>query len=74
MIVQLDTPGNIRMFFRMNKMIVDTYKRQGIIPNMDEHRATFEQTHRVKVVIKNSRWQALEFVGEQDYLMAMLKW
>ena len=74
MIVKINTPGNILMFKHMNQMIVDKYKRQGIIPNMGQHRATFELTHRVKVVADNSNWTALEFTTEQDYTLAMLKW
>lgn len=74
MIVRINTPGNILMFKRMNQAIVDTYKRRGIVPNMGQHRATFEQTHGVQVIVENSRWQALEFPAEQDYLLATLKW
>lgn len=74
MIVKITSSGNFMLFKHMNQMIVDEYKRQGIIPNIVEHRATFEQTHRVKVVVKNSCWRALEFASEQDYLMAILRW
>lgn len=74
MIVRINTPGNILMFKNMNQVIVDKYKRQGITPNMAQHRTMFEQTHGVTVIAGHSNWQALEFATDQDYLMAMLKW
>lgn len=74
MIVRINTPGNILMFKNMNQVIVDQYKRQGITPNMGQHRTMFEQTHGVTVIAGPSSWTALEFATEQDYLMAMLKW
>lgn len=74
MIVKINTPGNILLFKHMNRAIVDSYKRQGITPNMEQHRARFEETHGVKVIAGHSNWQALEFATEQDYLMATLKW
>lgn len=74
MIVKINTRGNILMFKHMNQAIVDSYKRQGTIPNMAQHRAKFEETHGVKVGTNGSNWQALEFATEQDYLMATLKW
>jgi hypothetical protein len=70
MIVEISQPW----FRNMNKVVVDRYKRQGIIPNLGQHKSTFEQTHGVRVIVKNSRWQALEFASEQAYLMAILKW
>jgi hypothetical protein len=67
---KIDQPGTAIMFKHMNKDVVDKY--QGIIPNLHEHKITFEQTYNVRVIVENSRWQALEFPNEQDYLMAML--
>jgi hypothetical protein len=74
MIVELFQPGTLIMFKHMNKAIVNRYQRQGVIPDLHEHKVTFEKTHSVRVIVKNSCWQALEFPSEQDYLMAMLKW
>ena len=70
MIVEISQPW----FQHMNKFVVDRYKLQNIMPDLHVHKSLFELTHGVRVIVKNSRWQAVEFPSEQDYLMAMLKW
>lgn len=71
MIVEISQPW----FQNMNKAVVDRHKLQSIMPiDLHLHKTMFEQTHGVRVIVKNSRWAALEFSSEQDYLMAMLKW
>lgn len=58
----------------MNQAIVSSYKRKGVIPSMGQHKDVFERTYGVEIIVDNSKWQALEFPSEQDYLMAVLKW
>ena len=70
MIVEISQPW----FQNMNKFVVDRYKLQNIIAELHVHKAMFELTHGVRVILENSRWHALEFSSEQAYLMAMLKW
>jgi hypothetical protein len=52
MIVEISQPW----FRNMNKVVVDRYKRQGIIPDLHEHKVTFEKTHGVRVILENCRW------------------
>jgi hypothetical protein len=75
-LVKINSENNILLFKRMNKEIVDSYKRRGIIPTMREHKKTFEATHGVKVEMGESGnfWSHLEFLDEQAYIMALLKW
>lgn len=74
--VLINSASNIVLFRRMNQAVVDSYKRQGIVPNMAQHRATFELTHGVRLEFGRSQnfWKYMEFATEQDYLMAVLKW
>ncbi len=74
--VKINSENNILLFKHMNKEVVDSYKRKGIIPTMGEHRTTFEATHGVKVEMGESGnfWSHLEFPNEQAYTMAVLKW
>jgi hypothetical protein len=75
MIVDLFHPGTLMMFKHMNKVVIDRYKLQSIMPNdLHLHKDRFEQIHGVRVILENSRWTALEFSNEHDYLIAMLKW
>lgn len=70
MIVEIGQPW----FQHMNKAVVDRYKLQNIMADLHVHKDRFEQIHGVRVIVKNSRWHALEFPSEHDYTMAMLKW
>ena len=75
-LVKINSENNILLFKRMNKEVVDSYKRKGIIPAIGEHKKTFEATHGVKVEMGESGnfWSYLEFPDEQAYIMALLKW
>lgn len=64
----------VDLYQRMNKTLVNGYKRVGNMPNLSQHTANFEKTYNVRVIVENSRWAGLEFPTEQDYLWAMLKW
>ena len=74
--IRINSESNILLFRHMNKIIVDSYKRKGIIPTMGQHKATFEATYNVKLEMGESQnfWKYMEFPSEQDYLMAVLKW
>jgi len=72
--VKIDTLGTHIMFKNMNRRIVDIYRRKGIIPTMEEHRKTFQETYGVKISGLNGIWSHLEFPDEQAYMMAALKW
>lgn len=73
MIVEF-TNGNERLFKNMNRAVVDSYKRKGSMPNLGQHRDTFEQTYNVKIIVKNNIWAGVEFPDEQAYTLAALKW
>ncbi len=66
--------NNCAFFQKMNKTLVDSYKRRGIIPSILEHMKNFEQAYNVQVIVENERWSALEFSTEQDATLAILKW
>ena len=74
--IQINSETNIILFKRMNQEIVNDYKRKGVIPTMNQHKATFEDTHGVKIEYGRGGnfWKYLEFPSEQDYTLAMLKW
>ena len=74
--VKINSENTILLFKHMNKEVVDSYKRKGIIPTMGEHKKTFEATHGVKIKMGASSnfWSHLEFPDEQAYIMALLKW
>lgn len=74
--IRINNKSNSSLFRHMNKVIVDSYKRKGIIPSMGQHKATFEETYKVKLELGESHnfWKYMEFPSEQDYLMAVLKW
>ena len=46
-LVKINSENNILLFKRMNKEVVDSYKRKGIIPAMGVDRNRFEETHGV---------------------------
>jgi hypothetical protein len=75
-LVKINSENNILLFKRMNKEIVDSYKRRGVIPTMGEHKKRFEDTHGVKVEMGagSNYWSHMEFPNEQAYTMALLKW
>lgn len=74
--VPINSQTNILLFRHMNREVVDSYKRKGIIPTMGEHQKTFEQTYGVKIEISASGnfWSHMEFPDEQAYTLAVLKW
>lgn len=76
MIVNFDNNKDaVDLYQRMNKPLVDGYKRVGNMPNLLQHTENFEKTYNVKVVLGHSGfWAGLEFPTEQDYIWAMLKW
>jgi len=75
-LVKINSENNILLFKRMNKEIVDSYKRRSVIPTMGEHKKTFEATYGVKIEMGESGnfWSHLEFPDEQVYIMALLRW
>lgn len=70
MIVEISQPW----FQHMNKAVVDRHQQSPLPIDLHEHKDRFEQIHGVRVILKNSRWHAVEFPSEQAYLMALLKW
>ena len=62
------------VFKNMNKVLVDSYKRRGIIPSLGEHRKNFEHTYNVRIVVDNSIWSAFEFPSEHDATLAIIKY
>jgi hypothetical protein len=71
MIVSIE---NSSMFKKMNRVLVDQYHRQGIVPSILEHQNNFQQAYNVQVIVENSRWSALEFFSEQDAIVSIMKW
>ena len=68
---------NARAVYKnMNKELIDSYKRQGIVlvPTLGEHTRNFEQEYNVRVIIENSAWAAFEFPSEHDATLAIIKW
>lgn len=72
--IKINQSGNILLFKHMNRVIVDSYKRKGIIPSLSDHKKLFEHTHGVEIILDNGNWSHMKFSNEQDYLMAVLKW
>lgn len=75
--IDLNEPGNIILFKRMNQRIIDTYKLLlgNDLPDMQQHKELFEQTYSVRIHYENwGSWTHMEFSSEEAYTLALLKW